>query len=154
MKDNPPRPSLPFTFPQMLNIDLDTLTTNTSSYQSSMGFGPAETVSFSTEAKNAGIILRNILDKNPLKQPRSKFPVHSYFKARARSNSPNRSNLTLLPKNYSFFPYHSPVIPQREPSPVQSFGAFTGIEIKEEIEEDDDLQVMKEKYRKMLDESD
>ena len=114
--------------------------------------------SFTQELQKLGISAKSIPEKNPLKMTplRNESPDIGIqtglpFQRRARSSSPHRDSLKIQEKKHSnMFSPRSPVVLSHKLKFKEDFTGLCRDSGFNEVEEDEDLKILKEEYRKLL----
>lgn len=157
---------LPFMF--SINTNEDECSTSSSSYLKSSQENQYSShrylskSSFTRELDKIKPALKGIMDRNPIKNTRSRYisPEPSAvpesglpYQRRARSSSPPRESLKIYErKNVLQFPARSPIIPSVNRRYEDEFSGLCdgNYAFKAEESEDEDLKAIKEHYWKLL----
>ena len=153
-----PMSNLPFMF--SVGISSESYISTSASDRKETKKSPQSTnsnTSFYQELQNLGISAKYIPEKNPLKLvnfnklSEKERETGLPFQRRARSSSPPRENLKIVErKNSNLFSPRSPIVLSHKLKFKEDFTGLCRNSGYSEVEEDDDLKLLKEEYRKLL----
>ena len=152
-----PISNLPFMFSVGLSCESYSSTSASDRKDSLCTKSPKHKSSFKQELQKLGISANLIPEKNPLKPNSIRINSPDLFKQtglpfqrRARSSSPPKENLKVFCNKNNLFPPRSPVIVSHKIKFKEDFTGLCKDSLNSKFEEDDDLRLLKEQYRKLL----